>query len=154
MKIRKDLWFAATISALATGCSQTPQPAPTSTITVITSTTQAPAPAPAPPPSPTPGRGATPTAPRTPGVPGADGSTGNDLSPHYCARNEDPGCPAGTYVGPDAIPNPNGDGSFVPCEGTICTNPDHGAGPDPGDPSDPAAPGDGIPEPGQDMESP
>lgn len=27
--------------------------------------------------------------------------------------------------------NPNGDGSVVPCEGTICTNPNHGAGPDP-----------------------
>ncbi|WP_182348921.1 hypothetical protein [Tomitella gaofuii] len=26
------------------------------------------------------------------------------------------------------MPNPNGDGSTVPCEGTICTNPNHGAG--------------------------
>ncbi len=29
------------------------------------------------------------------------------------------------------MPNPNGDGSSVPCEGTICTNPNHGAGTDP-----------------------
>ena len=29
------------------------------------------------------------------------------------------------------MPNPNGDGSMVPCEGTICTNPNHGAGPNP-----------------------
>ncbi|WP_280306066.1 hypothetical protein [Nocardia neocaledoniensis] len=25
------------------------------------------------------------------------------------------------------MPNPNGDGTWVPCEGTICTNPNHGA---------------------------
>ncbi|WP_236715652.1 hypothetical protein [Mycolicibacterium phlei] len=31
------------------------------------------------------------------------------------------------------IPNPNGDGTMVPCEGTICTNPNHGAGTDPED---------------------
>ena len=31
------------------------------------------------------------------------------------------------------MPNPNGDGSMVPCEGTICTNPNHGAGTDPDD---------------------
>ncbi|MCV7192201.1 hypothetical protein H7I02_05225 [Mycolicibacterium brumae] len=29
------------------------------------------------------------------------------------------------------MPNPNGDGSEVPCEGTVCTNPNHGAGSDP-----------------------
>ena len=114
------------------------------------------------PPIPTPG----------PGPAGADGSTGNDLAPDYCARNEDPGSPAGSYVAPDAIPNPNGDGSYVPCEGTICTNPGHGAGPDDGDaaecdgtictnPNHGAGPdpdgadaGDGIPEPGQDMQAP
>ncbi|TQF74086.1 hypothetical protein FK531_05390 [Rhodococcus spelaei] len=62
---------------------------------------------------------------------GADGSTGNNLSPQYCAQNQDPGCPAGSYVGAGAIPNPDGSGNFVPCEGTICTNPDHGAGTDP-----------------------
>lgn len=62
---------------------------------------------------------------------GADGSTGNNLSKQYCAQNQDPGCPAGSYVGPNAIPNPNGDNNYVPCEGTICTNPDHGAGTDP-----------------------
>ena len=134
--------FAAGICALATACSQTPQPAPSTTVTIVTSTSRAPATTPAPPPSPTPGMAETPTAPK---APGADGSTGNDLSPQYCAQNEDPGCPVGTYVGPDAIPHPNGDGSYVPCEGTICTNPNHGAGPDTGD---------DIPEPGQDMESP
>lgn len=61
---------------------------------------------------------------------GADGSTGNNLGAEYCAKNQDPGCPLGSYVGPNAIPNPNGDGTWVPCEGTICTNPNHGAGPD------------------------
>lgn len=66
-----------------------------------------------------------------PGGTGADGSTGNNLSPQYCAQNEDPGCPAGSFVHPSAVPNPNGDGSYVPCEGTICTNPNHGAGTDP-----------------------
>lgn len=37
--------------------------------------------------------------------------------------------PAQTTV--PMMPNPNGDGSMVPCEGTICTNPNHGAGDDP-----------------------
>jgi hypothetical protein len=82
----------------------------------------APSPTTAPPPT---------TAPSTsPEQRGADGSTGNGLSPEYCAKNQDPGCPMGSYIGPDAIPNPNGDGTWVPCEGTICTNPNHGAGPD------------------------
>lgn len=62
------------------------------------------------------------------GPTGADGSTGNDVTQEYCARHEDPGCPAGSYVGSDAIPNPNGSNNYVPCEGTICTNPNHGAG--------------------------
>ena len=31
------------------------------------------------------------------------------------------------------MPNPNGDGSMVPCEGTVCTNPNHGAGDNPED---------------------
>ncbi|QDP79582.1 hypothetical protein FOH10_13575 [Nocardia otitidiscaviarum] len=71
------------------------------------------------------------TVPAQPtGERGADGSTGNGLSAEYCAKNQDPGCPLGSYVGPDAIPNPNGDGTWVPCEGTICTNPNHGAGPE------------------------
>ncbi|MFD4458621.1 hypothetical protein [Nocardia sp. NPDC058480] len=30
--------------------------------------------------------------------------------------------------GPNMMPNPNGDGTWVPCEGTICTNPNHGGG--------------------------
>ncbi|WP_433664005.1 hypothetical protein ACQPW1_18935 [Nocardia sp. CA-128927] len=61
---------------------------------------------------------------------GADGSTNNNLSPEYCAKNQDPGCPLGSYIGPNAIPSPNGDGTWVPCEGTICTNPNYGAGPE------------------------
>jgi hypothetical protein len=32
----------------------------------------------------------------------------------------------GSYVAPDAIENPDGSNSFVICEGTICTNPNHG----------------------------
>lgn len=55
-----------------------------------------------------------PAAPRTPNVPAA---------PHP------PGAP-GTSTMP-MMPNPNGDGSMVPCEGTICTNPNHGAGDNP-----------------------
>lgn len=39
------------------------------------------------------------------------------------------------------VPNPNGDGSLVPCEGTVCTNPNHGGADSPN--------GDGPPEPGQ-----
>ncbi|WP_067690914.1 hypothetical protein [Nocardia jejuensis] len=69
-------------------------------------------------------------APSTTGKRGADGSTGNNLSDEYCAKNQDPGCPLGSYIGPNAIPNPNGDGTWVPCEGSICTNPNHGAGPE------------------------
>lgn len=65
------------------------------------------------------------------GPAGADGSSGNGLTQEYCARNEDPGCPVGSYVAPDAIPNPDGSNNYVPCEGTICTNPNHGAGDDP-----------------------
>ncbi len=147
MKSRIAVVFIVGICALATACSQTPEQTPSTT---VISTSRAPVTAPAPPASPTPGIS---VAPAAPGVNGADGSTGNDLSPQYCAQNEDPGCPVGTYVGPDAIPNPNGDGSYVPCEGTICTNPDYGAGPDP-EQVDPGGPVDDIPEPGQDMESP
>lgn len=62
---------------------------------------------------------------------GADGSTGNNLTRTYCATHQDPGCPAGSYVAPSVMPNPNGQGNLVPCEGTICTNPNHGAGTDP-----------------------
>jgi len=58
---------------------------------------------------------------------GANGSTGNDLTQEYCARNQDPGCPVGSYVAPDAIKNPDGSSTYVVCEGTICTNPNHGA---------------------------
>jgi hypothetical protein len=62
---------------------------------------------------------------------GADGSTGNNLTRTYCATHQDPGCPAGSYVAPRVMPNPNGQGNLVPCEGTICTNPNHGAGTNP-----------------------
>ncbi|AEF39078.1 Mesocentin [Hoyosella subflava DQS3-9A1] len=61
------------------------------------------------------------------GPTGADGSTGNDLTQEYCAQNQDPGCPMGSYVGPDAIPDPDGSPHYVQCEGTVCTNPNHGA---------------------------
>ena len=62
---------------------------------------------------------------------GADGSTNNNLTQEYCARNEDPGCPIGSYVGPNAQRDPRGGPHYVKCEGTICTNPNHGAGTDP-----------------------
>lgn len=67
-------------------------------------------------------------APVNGGPVGADGSTGNNLTQEYCAKNEDPACPVGSYVGPNAIRNPDGAHTFVVCEGTICTNPNHGAG--------------------------
>ena len=59
---------------------------------------------------------------------GADGSPNNNLTQEYCAKNQDPGCPVGSYVAPNAIQNPDGSNGYVPCEGTICTNPNHGAG--------------------------
>lgn len=62
---------------------------------------------------------------------GADGSTGNNLTRGFCAQHQDPACPVGSYVGPNAIPNPNGQPNYVPCQGTICTNPNHGAGTNP-----------------------
>ncbi|WKG12048.1 hypothetical protein QX204_11500 [Nocardia sp. PE-7] len=102
------------------GCStdSTPSPAPSGTAAATASSTT-PASATSVPSQPT----------VSPGERGADGSTGNSLGAEYCAKRQDPGCPLGSYVGPDAIENPNGDGTWVPCEGTICTNPDHGAGP-------------------------
>lgn len=58
-----------------------------------------------------------------------------------------PGVPAPTTVTKTTnvpmMPNPNGDGSMVPCEGTICTNPNHGGG------DNPYGEGDAPPEPGQ-----
>lgn len=62
---------------------------------------------------------------------GADGSSGNNLTQEHCARNEDPACPKGSYVGPNAQRDPRGGPGYVKCEGTICTNPNHGAGTDP-----------------------
>ncbi|MFE9786339.1 hypothetical protein ACFYO7_13255 [Nocardia salmonicida] len=57
-----------------------------------------------------------------------DDGLGGCPADRYCAKNQDPGCPLGSYIGPDAMDNPHGDGTWVPCEGTICTNPNHGAG--------------------------
>lgn len=143
MKIR-IVTLAAAVCALATACSQTNDPEPTTTVTVNTTASKIPVSTPS-----SPARSPT-DASATNTAPGADGSTGNDVSPEHCAQNEDPGCPAGSYVGPNAIPNPNpnGDGSYVPCEGTICTNPGHGAG------TDPADTGDVAPDPDQNIESP
>lgn len=154
----------ASIGVWAAGCSPTATERAPVTVSSVT------VPPSAPPSAPPAGRPAHPTpGPASPGA--ADGSTGNDLSPEYCAQNQDPGCPAGSFVGPDAIPNPNGDDSYVPCEGTICTNPNHGAGPGDDDAaaecegtvctnpnhgagSDQDDTADDIPEPGQDMQSP
>ncbi|MFI6429447.1 hypothetical protein [Rhodococcus oryzae] len=128
---------ALTLTAFAAGCGNDSSDTSTTTTSAAMSTTTAPTTTAAP---------ATPAAltpetppvslppvvvPPAPGPVGADGSTGNNLSTEYCARNQDPGCPIGSYVAPDAIPHPDGSGQYVPCEGTICTNPDHGAGTDP-----------------------
>lgn len=115
--------LAGAVAASAACSSDSPEPSPATTVapttTVAATTTVA---------TPTQGN----TAPtNNQGAAGADGSTGNNLSKQYCAQNQDPGCPAGSYVGPNAIPNPNGDGTYVPCEGSICTSPNHGAGTDP-----------------------
>lgn len=90
------------------------------------------------------------------GPPGANGSTGNNLTRGYCAQHQDPGCPAGSYVGPNAIPNPNGDNNYVPCEGTVCTNPNHGGNtetaappPEPGQTTFQPGPNAAPPEPGE-----
>lgn len=127
------------------GDSSTPSTSTTAATTTTTTTTTTPAAQPAAPAVSVPAaepHGAPhvvpPAAPPAAGggPVGADGSTGNNLSPEYCAQNQDPGCPVGTYVGPNAIPNPDGTNNYVPCEGTICTNPDHGAGTDPQDNGD------------------
>ncbi|WTL56428.1 hypothetical protein OG203_04520 [Nocardia sp. NBC_01499] len=120
----------------AAACSNDSTPSPSTSVTLTSTATPTTAPAtttsalattPVVPPQPTP----------NPGPRGADGSTGNNLSPEYCAKNQDPGCPLGSYIGPNAIQNPNGDGTWVPCEGTICTNPNHGAGPETTPPTEP-----------------
>ncbi|WP_442790319.1 hypothetical protein [Nocardia sp. CDC153] len=111
----------ALIASVA-ACSHDSTPAPkASSTTPVPTTSGVASTTPAPPTT-------TPVQPTT-GKRGADGSTGNGLSAEYCAKNQDPGCPVGSYIGPNAIQNPNGDGTWVPCEGTICTNPNHGAGP-------------------------
>ncbi|MFD3706588.1 hypothetical protein ACFWUP_25915 [Nocardia sp. NPDC058658] len=119
MKRSLAVLAGATLVWGATACSDnnsTPSPTPSSTTTAAPST------------SPAGLTSASPQPTTSPEQRGADGSTGNNLSAEYCAKNQDPGCPAGSYVGPNAIQNPNGDGTWVPCEGTICTNPNHGAG--------------------------
>ncbi|MGA5534648.1 hypothetical protein [Mycolicibacterium nivoides] len=55
--------------------------------------------------------------------------TSSSEAPTAPAAPQTPGVPAVTT--PPMMPNPNGDGSMVPCEGTICTNPNHGAGDNP-----------------------
>ena len=124
--------FGCVVVAGVAACSGGPAaPAPDTTVSpLVTTTTVTTAAAPA-------TASATPTAteapaPATsvtpPGTSPQTSPTGNNLGAEYCAKNQDPGCPAGSFVGPDAIPNPNGDGTWVACEGTICTNPNHGAG--------------------------
>jgi len=63
---------------------------------------------------------------------GANGATNANLTQEYCARNQDPACPKGSYVGPNAQKDPKGGPHYVQCQGTVCTNPNHGAGTDPG----------------------
>lgn len=76
---------------------------------------------------------------------GADGSTGSNLTQEYCARNQDPACPLASYVAPNAVKNPDGSHTYVTCEGTICTNPNHGGGDPPGHWSPDGQPFDGGP---------
>ena len=56
-------------------------------------------------------------------------TTSSSHAPTAPAAPQKPGAPATSTV--PMMPNPNGDGSMVPCEGTICTNPNHGAGDNP-----------------------
>lgn len=63
---------------------------------------------------------------------GANGATNANLTQEYCARNQNPSCPKGSYVGPNAQKDPKGGPHYVQCRGTVCTNPNHGAGVDPG----------------------
>ncbi|CPW74798.1 Hypothetical protein ERS075590_03881 [Mycobacteroides abscessus] len=46
------------------------------------------------------------------------------------------GVPGGFVCGSKAIKNPDGSSNYVPCEGTICTNPNHGGGDNAGVPGD------------------
>lgn len=52
-----------------------------------------------------------------------------DTQTPVTSSSEAPTAPAAPQT--PMMPNPNGDGSMVPCEGTICTNPNHGAGDNP-----------------------
>lgn len=64
------------------------------------------------------------------GPTGADRSTGNDLTWEYCARNDDPRCPADSYVDDDAVRDPSGGPGYVTCEKNVCTTPNLGSGSD------------------------
>ena len=46
------------------------------------------------------GAGISRASPSIGGPAGADGSGGNNLTQDYCAHNQDPGCPTGSFVGP------------------------------------------------------
>lgn len=134
---------ALTLAGFASGCSSDPSGTSSTTATSVTATTTTttvrkapatpvrPSEAPRMEPHPAAGHESAPAPVPAPAPVGADGSTGNNLGADYCAQNQDPGCPMGSYVGPNAVPNPDGSGGYVPCEGTVCTNPDHGAGTDP-----------------------
>ena len=114
--------FGSVVIAFAGACSaDQPAPAPgttttsatttsvtttstttTSTTTTSTTTTAVPPPTPAP---------ASPSSTPTTGA----------LSAEYCAKNQDPGCPPGSYIGPDPILNPNpNQGAGTPVEGAPC----------------------------------
>lgn len=67
--------------------------------------------------------------PTTSAPAGATTSTRDGSTPESTPGIPAPQRPPTTSV--SMMPNPNGDGSMVPCEGTICTNPNHGAGDDP-----------------------
>lgn len=64
------------------------------------------------------------------------GPSSPQAPPVTTSSSHAPAAPAAPQTTGDAttvpmMPNPNGDGSMVPCEGTICTNPNHGAGDNP-----------------------
>jgi hypothetical protein len=62
--------------------------------------------------------------------PAPSSSSAKPAAPAAPTQRTAPAAPGSTVP---MMPNPNGDGSVVPCEGTICTNPNHGAGEDPAD---------------------
>ncbi len=118
-----------TLGASVTGCSQSSSP---QTVTTTVST-------------PASGQVSGP-------VPRSQTPSMSTTAPALVPTVTSPLAPASTVI---MIPSPNGDGSLVPCEGTICTNPNHGAGPDQDAPPEPGQPtfegpgADAPPEPGQ-----